>query len=166
MDLLTNLGIDWRLFIAQSINFIILLVLLRKFLYKPLISMLDKREARLQKGLDLTDAMEVKTKKMAEEHAQVIREARSEAERIIGTALSQTDASRLELLESARTESKRILEEGKTILVEQQRVLIETAKKEVATLVVEATRKVIAELEGTAPDSEKLSEAVTRLGRA
>lgn len=166
MDLLTNLGIDWRLFIAQSINFIILLVLLRKFLYKPLISMLDKREARLKKGLELTDAMEAKTKKMAEEHALVIREARGEAERIIGAALLQADTSRAELIETARTESKRIVEEGKTILVEQQRVLIETAKKEVATLVVEATCKVIAELDGSAPDSEKLNAAVTRLGRA
>ncbi len=166
MDLLTNLGIDWRLFIAQVINFIILLVLLQRFLYKPLIGMLDKREARLKKGLDLTTEMEGKAKKMAEEHALMVREARGEAERIISAALVQADTSRAELIEVARTESKRIVEEGKAILVEQQRVLIETAKKEVATLVVDATRKVIAELDGATPDPEKLNKAVVRLGKA
>ncbi len=166
MELLTNLGIDWRLFIAQAVNFVILLVLLQRFLYKPLVTMLDKREARLKKGLDLTAEMEVKAKKMAEEHAQMVREARGEAERIISAAVIQGDASRVEMVETARTESKRIIEEGKAILVEQQRVLIESAKKEVATLVVDATKKVITELQGSVLDSDTINQAVTRLGKA
>ena len=166
MELLTKLGIDWRLFIAQAVNFVVLLVLLQRFLYKPLITMLDKREARLKKGLELTDAMEVKSKHMEEEHAQIVRTARGEAERIISTAVSDAEASRAKLLEDARTEAKRILDEGKAILQEQQRLTINAARKEVAALVVESTRKIIVEVNGAEPNKDLVTKALGRLGES
>lgn len=165
MELLTNLGIDWRLFIAQVVNFIILLVLLQRFLYKPLVTMLDTREARLKKGLDLTDTMEVKAQRMEEERAEVVRAARSEAERIVGTALADAETSRMQMITQSREEAARIVAEGKTILLEQQRLVVEAAKKEIATLVVDATRKVMGELTSNEPDTNQIAKAIERLGR-
>jgi F-type H+-transporting ATPase subunit b len=165
MELLTKLGIDWRLLIAQAVNFVVLLILLQRFLYKPLIGMLEKREARLKKGLELSDAMEVKAKKMEEEHMAIVRDARSEAERIISSAVNQAETSRTELLETARTEAKRIVDEGKSILVEQKNLMIESARKEVATLVVDSARKIMADLNMKSIDSATIANAVEKIGK-
>jgi len=166
MELLSNLGIDWRLFIAQAINFVVLLVILQRFLYKPLIGMLDKREARLKKGLELTASMEAKARHMEEERAQIVRTARGEAERIITAAVAQAEVSRVELLESARSDAMRILEEGKLVLKEEQKILIFEARKEVATLIVEGARKIMEELNSAAPNTEAITKAVSRLGKS
>lgn len=166
MELLTNLGIDWRLFIAQAINFVILLVLLQRFLYKPLIAMLDKREARLKQGLLLSDQMEARAAKMEEERLHVIRDARSEAERIISAAVADAETARAEVLETSRLESKRIVEEGKAILLERERLMLDSARKEVATLVVDSTRKVLGELGATGFDVDRINQAVKKVGKA
>ncbi len=50
-DLVTQLGLDWRLLLSQAANFLILLIVLRLFAYKPLIPMLKERRAKIEDGL-------------------------------------------------------------------------------------------------------------------
>ena len=48
MELFGKLGIEWKLLLAQGLNFILLLIILRKFLYKPILKMLDERRAKAE----------------------------------------------------------------------------------------------------------------------
>ena len=54
--MLTKLGIDWRLFIAQLVNFLILFAVLRIFAWKPLVTALEDRRKRVKKGIDNANA--------------------------------------------------------------------------------------------------------------
>jgi len=50
--LLFQLGINWKLFLSQAVNFFILLVILRFFVYKPLLSVIKERNKKIKDGLD------------------------------------------------------------------------------------------------------------------
>ena len=51
MELLQKLGIDWRLLIAQLVNFSILVIILYKLLYKPVLKVLNDRKEKIEQGL-------------------------------------------------------------------------------------------------------------------
>lgn len=89
-DLFHNLGVDWRLLVSQGVNFLLLLIILRLFVYKPLLKVLADRRARIEEGLAkadeadkrLSEANEIaKTKLKEAEHAgmNLIAEARDKA---------------------------------------------------------------------------------------
>lgn len=89
-ELFRSLGIDWRLLLSQAANFIILLIVLRAFVYAPLLRVLKERRARIEEGLAkadeadkrLVDANEMAAAKMKEaerEGLSVIADARIKA---------------------------------------------------------------------------------------
>ena len=79
MELLGKLGIDWRLLIAQIINFLLLLVILYRLLYKPVIALLDQRSAKIEKSLQAAQQIEANLKQTESERAQKILAAKKEA---------------------------------------------------------------------------------------
>ncbi len=50
-SLFTHLGIDWRLLVAQGVNFFLLVLLLNYFLYKPLVKLINERRQKIEQGL-------------------------------------------------------------------------------------------------------------------
>ena len=50
-ELAEQLGLDWKLLLSQAVNFLLLLFLLRKFAYLPLLKILKERRARIEEGL-------------------------------------------------------------------------------------------------------------------
>ena len=63
MEALANLGIDWKLLLAQVVNFVVVLLVLRRFAYQPMLRLLDERTHKIEKGL--ADA-ESATRKLGE----------------------------------------------------------------------------------------------------
>jgi F-type H+-transporting ATPase subunit b len=59
-ELIEQLGLDWRLLASQAVNFLLLVVLLRLFAYKPLLKILKDRRARIEEGLAKADEAEVR----------------------------------------------------------------------------------------------------------
>ncbi len=51
-DLISKLGIEWKLLLAQIVNFVILFLVLKKFLYKPLLNFMNNRRQKIADGLD------------------------------------------------------------------------------------------------------------------
>ena len=74
-ELFSKLGIDWRLLVAQLANFLILLFVLRRFAYKPLLKLLEERKQRIADGL--ANAQKAKSN---------LEEAEKERQEIISTA--------------------------------------------------------------------------------
>ena len=54
-QLFAQLGIDWHLLLSQAVNFFLLLVVLRLFVYTPLLKLLHDRRARIEEGLTKAD---------------------------------------------------------------------------------------------------------------
>ena len=86
MEILNQIGIDGKLLLAQAVNFLILLFLLHRFAYKPMLAFLEKRSDRIEKGLRDAEEAEKRLVQAAENEEKVLAKAREEAKKIIADA--------------------------------------------------------------------------------
>lgn len=113
---ITDLGINLPVLVIQIINFSFLLLLMRLFIYKPVLKMLDERRERIREGLSA---------------AERGREAAAEANR---DAQAQIDAARTEgqaIVAGAQQVAQRLQEEGRTQANVQAEALLERARNEI-----------------------------------
>lgn len=161
MELIHKLGIDWKLLIAQIINFLILLLVLWKFVYNPVLAALEKRSKTIEKGL--RDARESEEKL---QEIEKLREARlAQAEREVGKLIekAKNDAERLkkDLLLAAQNQSEDLLRRTQLQLQEEKQKMIQEVKAAVSTFIIRATGKIL-EREFSDADQKRLTEAITR----
>ena len=168
MELLSKLGVDWRLLIAQLINFGILLAVLYKFLYKPVLKLLHERSQKIESGLKNAEAVEIKLKDAAALYEAKTREARAETAKMMETAKKETDLLRAELTASAQKEAEKIVEAGRVRLAVEKEKIMHEAEHELADLVAQATEHVLGQAMTPEIDRKLIDEAVrkVRVGRA
>lgn len=139
------LGVEPMLFVAQLVNFAIILFVMWKWVYVPLLKTLDERTAKIEKGLkDATDAGAAKAEAQKERDA-LIGTARQESKRIIEEASKAAEAERVDTVEKAKAEVACVVTQGKERLAAEQIALIASVRAEAATLVTLATEKILRE---------------------
>ena len=84
-----KLGIEPSLLLAQIVNFLVILVLLNKLLYKPILTMLEKRKKEIEDTVKITERLKKDEARMEEKHEKVLTKAREEASSIIEEAKSK-----------------------------------------------------------------------------
>src|SRR5438105_474058 len=62
--LIEQLGINWKLFLSQAVNFFILLLILRAFVYKPLLTVIKKRNEKIKEGLEKAEEADIRLKEV------------------------------------------------------------------------------------------------------
>jgi len=130
MEALHTLGIDFKVMLAQIINFGILIAVLTKLLYKPILGMLEQRRKRIEESLKKADEIDKKMALMEEETGHRRDQAKKEATEIIGEAKSTAEKDREKILVSATAESDRVKAAGREqIELERQTMLDETKKR-------------------------------------
>lgn len=159
-ELVSSLGIDIKLFIAQLVNFSILLFVLYRFAYKPVLKMLEDRTEKIEKGLADAEASNKKLEEAAEKEKEVLVEARKHAKEIIEKAEVQARANRDEIIATAKDESHRILEQAQKITDEQKAQMVHEVKSEVAQLVSVALEKVVDEKMNGEKDIAIINKAI------
>ena len=153
--------VDPGLFIWTIVTFLVLLTLLAKFAWKPLLQALDARQETIRKALADAEKAGQELERVNQESAALIRQARVEAESIIG--ISRADAERLrgELRDKARTEADGILKNAeRQIQLETARAL-QQIRHEAADLSVAIASKLI-QRNLSKEDNEKLIEEAMR----
>ncbi len=140
---MAQLGINGPFLVAQIVNFIILFLLLRRFLFPPLLKMLDQRKQRIAEGLAAAD---VARKEAEQERAKLmaqIEAERAEAQQRIASASAQAERVKADILADANRQAETIkakaIEEAEA---EKQRILTD-AQKQIAELTVLATERVV-----------------------
>jgi F-type H+-transporting ATPase subunit b len=144
-DLLEKLGIEPLLLIAQAVNFLLLLVILSKFLYRPLISMLDKRSEKIEKSLRKAEQIEMDARKAQERFDQKISDAHKQASELIDQAKKDADQAKVNMIKQAEEKSNDIITRGKNILRQERELLSKELRQETAQLVVKATTQILEE---------------------
>ena len=94
--------IDWFTVIAQVVNFLILVWLLKRFLYKPILGAIDAREQRIAKELADADAKKEEAKKEREEFQHKNEELDRQRAALLDKATEEVKAERRRLLDEAR----------------------------------------------------------------
>ena len=145
MAALRPLGIDPALLIAYLINFVILVFLLRLFLYRPVLNMLGERRQRIRESLEEADKVRQQAQVQRSEFQRELEEARRTSQEAAARAAEETEKMRGGILAEARKEAEQIREQAHQQLeVERQQVMAEL-RRDVVDLAVELTRRVVGE---------------------
>ena len=134
---------DPGLFIWTILTFLVLVALLTKFAWKPLLQMLDARQDAIKKSLADAETAKRELERLQEESSQIIRKARVEAESIVSKSWSDAEKLREEMKVKAKAEADAIVKESqRQIEIETGRALRQI-RSEVADLSIAIASKVI-----------------------
>src|SRR4029079_16977888 len=146
---------DPGLFIWTIVTFLVLLTLLAKFAWRPLLDALETRQNAIRKSLDDAQQAKQELERLNLESAQIINRARAEAESVITQSRSDGDRLREEIRAKARTEADHIVKNAeRQIQLETSRAL-EQIRREAVDLSVMIASKII-QRNLTKEDNERL----------
>ena len=163
MDVLAKLGVDWKLLVAQVVNFLVLLWVLRRFAYRPMLEFLEKRTKRIESGLRDAKRAAEKLSEIEAKEREVLEEARKESAAIVARARESAERIADKVMIESREESERILIETRKKVDAERESMRAEMKRELAGLVLLATEKVLAEKLKGADDTVLIRKAVEKL---
>ncbi len=140
--------------IFQLIMFIILLAIVKKFAWGPLMGMMKQREEFVANEIESAEKSRQEAAKYLEEQRVLLKEARTEAQELIENAKKQADIQREDIIVSARSEAGRLKESAKLEIEQQKENAVAAIKEQVASLSVLIASKVI-EKELSEKDQQK-----------
>ena len=138
-----GLGISLPTLITQVIAFIILLVLLRVFAYKPIMRMMDERSRRIKESMEQAEAVKSQAAHAEEELKQEIEKASHEGQERIARAVKAGEDVKQKARDDAKKEAEQLITRARQEIRQERDEAIDDVRKEFADLTVLAAGKVI-----------------------
>jgi F-type H+-transporting ATPase subunit b len=160
-SVLGTFGVKPDLFVAQLVNFLLVMVVLWRFVYKPILHILDTREAAIAKSMKDVEDIAARVKATDAERAAMLSDARKESQAIIEAAMRETEARKNDMLESAKREVERVIAQGKARLDAEREAAMQAMRKEIVDIAVRAAAKIVTD-GMTQKKSQSLAEEVVR----
>lgn len=157
---LSSLGIDGKAFIIQLVTWLLVFFVLAKFVFRPIINVLQKRQETITKGVELTSEMIAQKEKLDKEVEKVLKKARSEANEILSKTHDQSNAMIKEAEEKASQKVDAMIAEAKVKIADETAKAKRNLEKEVVNLVIEATEVVSGEKLDARKDADLLAKAL------
>lgn len=163
-EILSSLGFEFPKFIWQLVNFLILLWILKKFAYKPILNMLDERKKSIEDAINNAETAKNEAEKLRKEYETRLAEAKQEAQDVIAKATKFGEEMKKEMMASAQEEAAKAIQKAQEEIGREKEQAIAALRDEVAVLAVMAAGKIIGKTI-TVEDHEKLvKEFVTEVG--
>lgn len=141
-----KLGINTTYLITQIINFVILVVVLGRFVYKPILKALEVRKKKIEEGLKLTQKLTEEKQKIEIERTKIIKDANSEARAVTEKARVAGKKIEEEIIKEARVKASEIIERGKKDVDVRRKEMESLLAKETVDIAALLTRKIIGEV--------------------
>ncbi|MES2668369.1 MAG: ATP synthase F0 subunit B [Patescibacteria group bacterium] len=144
-SLLDAFGIDWKLLLAQLVNFGVLIAALTWFLYKPVMKTLDERAAKIRQGIEDAERASETARTADADAAIVVKGAENEAEGIVSSARDLAGAEKARIMKEAETRAAAVASDAEARAKETQAKALRDSEKEIARIAVLAAEKVLKE---------------------
>ncbi|MBM3150167.1 MAG: F0F1 ATP synthase subunit B, partial [Chloroflexi bacterium] len=140
-----GLGINLPLLIAFVVNFLILFGLLTLVLYRPVLRVLDERQAKIKESIEQAERIKEQTARSEEEIKAHLETARKEGQTVIAQATQIGERLKEEAKEKARQEAETILAKAQTEIRQERDKIIDDLRKEFVDIAILAAEKVTRE---------------------
>jgi len=140
---ISELGINWGVLVTQVVTFIILLVLLRFFAYKPLMRMMDERSRRVKESVEQAEAVKRQSAKAEEELKKQLEQASREGQDRIARAVKAGEELKQKAGEEAKRETEKLIVKARSEIRQERDAAITDVRREFADLTVLAAGKII-----------------------
>jgi len=162
-EIAQTFGVDWPHLAAQAVSFSIVCLLLYRFAYAPVLTMLDARRQQIAQGLANTEKINAELAQIDRERQDVLAAAHAEASKLIADA--RTAAKRLSDQESihARVLGQQIMLRAKDEAEQERRRVMAEVRRDAARLVVKTTQAVAGTVLTEADQRRLAAEALKKI---
>ena len=163
-----KLGIELPQLLTQVVNFTIMVFILTKFLYKPILKTLEERKRKIEEGLKFTEKVKEEIEKTEKNRQEIMDKAKTEARQIIEETKNSAKRLESEIITKAHKEAEEILIKGRKEL-EQEKIEMEKAVSKhtvdiAAHMVEKLLNKMLSKEDHEALIEKKLRE-IARIGK-
>lgn len=152
--------------IFQILNLLLLMVLFKKYLFKPVTEILEKRQAEIEGHYQEAQQAETDAKAMKADYESKMAGARQEADRVIKTATESANAMSISIVEDARTQADQLKRRAQTEIDLERRRAFDEVKGELSGIALDIASQVI-EREVNEKDHEAfINEFIKNVGEA
>ena len=152
--------------IFAIINFAILVVGLKVFLYNPVCNMLDSRREEVINNLNSAEEAKLEAQKLKDEYAAQIQNARAEAQDIINQAAKIGEQTKADIVTEAREEASRLTAKAQAEIAREKTEALNEIRNEIADLAVLAASKVVGKTIDVADHQNMVDNFVKEVGEA
>ncbi|MGH7234436.1 MAG: F0F1 ATP synthase subunit B [Candidatus Saccharimonadales bacterium] len=154
------LGLSASAFVIQLITFIIALLVLRKWAFKPIMKILNERREAIEKGVSLGELMQKEKDELEAKVNHTLTQTRQKADKILSDATSTARQMVRDAEDQARTKAEGIVKDGAERGVLETKRAWRKLEGQLAGLVTDATEAVIGEKVDQSKDSELINRAL------
>ncbi len=148
--------IDWKLLLAQVINFSLVLFLLQRFAFGPISKVLKERTKKIEDGLSMAQEAKKSLSFAEAKVAEMINEAKAESQKIVSRSQEEAEKIRQSEIEKTKSETEKLIENGKkSLFAEKENILMEI-KNQAAEMVIAASLATL----GNIPDLPKVDKGL------
>jgi F-type H+-transporting ATPase subunit b len=162
-ELIKHFGIDLRLLLAQAVNFFILLFILWRFAYRPILKILKTRKREIEKGLEFTKKAEEELRKTEVVREETSKKARNEALGIVSQAEGLGKQRKEELVRDAHKKAESVIIDAKRAIEEEKAKMGERVHKDARELVRSGIAKILGRMPAGERDEHLIEEALKEL---
>lgn len=162
-ELLHNFGVDWRLLAAQAANFLVVLIVLKRFAYRPIIEILRKRREEIERGLRAAQEADQHLAQVDELKEAAAREAREQALLRVSEAEDIAEKRKEEIAQEATRKGEAIIREAKRIIEQEKAKIQEEVYAEAHGLIRIGLARVLGKMPAKERDEALIQEALREL---
>ena len=153
MEILELFGVDWKLLIAQLVNFIIVVLVLWFFALKPLTKTMQKRNDEISKGLSDAKSAEERLEQVEKEVKEKLTVTKGDAMVILEEAKKQSEQNKQDTINKTKEEVEKLIKKAKEQIASEKDSMVTEIKSEVAEMVVMSLEKILSQ--GLSKDLDK-----------
>ena len=142
-ELFATFGLDWKLLLIQALNFGILLAVLWKFLYTPVLKMIDERRGKIAEGVVKAEAADRRLSDAHDEGKGLVASASLEAESLVASARSRAESQAAEIAAKAQERADLVIADATARAEEARRMALQAGEKEIARAAMLAAEKLL-----------------------
>lgn len=140
-SIISTFHIDWKVILAQGINFGVVFFVLYMFALKPLSKLMAERAEKIAKGLTDAKTNEAMLSDTKTKYEEALAKARGEADKIFQEGKKESEKKRAEMLEEAKAQVDALIANGKKTLEAEKVKMVQDARTEIVNLAMAATEK-------------------------
>lgn len=160
-EILDRFGVTWGLFFSQLIAFVVVALLLKKYAYQPILTLLEDRRRRIAEGMANADKIKQELAGAQASRKQVLESANAQANKMIEEARTAAAQVQERECQKAAAQAEQILSQAREAAAADHARMLADLKQEIGGLVVQTTAQVIGKAL-TAEDQKRLVEEANR----
>lgn len=142
-QIISVFGIDWKLILVQVVNFGLLLFVLHRFLYKPILAIIDTRREKIERSIKDALRAEEELGKAEAERIHILHEARLKGDELIEGAKKSALGEEHVIIKDAQRKASYLVRDAERRIEREREEMVEKTEREVARMAVLAAEKIL-----------------------